>query len=61
MNQEIISNLGLTEQQLTAAMDHIKHGEGLYVVAAELGLDHLTTKEQDRLINQLGIFLEAQR
>jgi hypothetical protein len=61
MNQQIIKDYQITERQLAAAIEDIKHGEGLYVVACCLGLDHLTTKEQDRLIDKLGIFMEAQQ
>jgi hypothetical protein len=61
MDQEIIKNYQITERQLAAAIEDIKNGEGLYVVACCLGLDHLPVKKQDWLIDKLGIFAEAQQ
>ena len=56
MNNEIIKNLNLSARQIEQAVSHIKNGEGLYVIACTLGIDHLRECEQDILIHNLGIF-----
>ena len=61
MNQQIINNLGLTTNQINAAIRHIQNGEGLFVVAECLGLDDMRECEMDRLIDNLGIFEFAQQ
>ena len=60
MNQDIAEKLKLTDAQIADAVCHIRAGEGLTVVAEALGLGALRRVEQDRLVDQLGIFEFAQ-
>lgn len=59
MNQDIIKAYDISEDEIKSALKMIARGEGLTVVAYELGLGDFRESEQDSIITRLGIFDDA--